>query len=121
VERRACQSYLEEELRIFLPRLRAIVALGGLAWDQVSRVLRDVGLPVPRPRPPFRHGGEVWISSPGLRDENGGETEAGADLKESRSLVLLGSYHPSQQNTFTGRLTEAMFDDVWSRARDLVS
>jgi uracil-DNA glycosylase family 4 len=96
-ERDTCRAWLEAELRR-LARAKVIVALGQLAWDQVFRVLRDRGLPVPRPRPRFRHGAEVG---------------------PEEGLVVLGSYHPSQQNTFTGRLTEEMFDAVWTRARAL--
>jgi uracil-DNA glycosylase family 4 len=96
-ERDTCRAWLEAELRR-LARAKVIVALGQLAWDQVFRVLRDRGLPVPRPRPRFRHGAEVGLEE---------------------GLVVLGSYHPSQQNTFTGRLTEEMFDAVWTRARAL--
>lgn len=96
-ERDACRPWLEAELDC-LAEVEVIVTLGQLAWDQVLRILRDRGIPVPRPRPRFRHGAEVALE--------GGPT-------------VLGSYHPSQQNTFTGKLTEEMFDAVWSRARAL--
>jgi uracil-DNA glycosylase family 4 len=96
-ERDACRPWLEAELDR-LPQVEVIVALGQLAWDQILRVLRDRGLPVPRPRPRFRHTAEVILEE---------------------GPVVLGSYHPSQQNTFTGRLTAEMFDAVWSRARAL--
>jgi len=98
-EREACRAFLDAELDHFLPRLRCIVALGGVAFDQALRVLRDRGLPVPRPKSRFGHGTEVPI---------------GPELR------LLGSYHPSQQNTFTGTLTEEAFDTVWARARRVV-
>ena len=97
-ERDLCAPFLHAELDCFLPRFRVVVALGGFAHALTLRLLADVGLPVPKPRPPFGHGAE-------------------ADLG---SVVLLASYHPSQQNTFTGRLTEDMFDRVWARARDLL-
>jgi len=96
-ERDACSSWLDAELDL-LPHLRVIVALGGLAYTQTLRVLSARGVPVPRPRPRFGHAVEVPLMD---------------------DLTLLGSYHPSQQNTFTGKLTEAMFDQVWSRARTL--
>jgi uracil-DNA glycosylase family 4 len=96
-ERDACRPYLEEELMI-LP-IQVIVALGTFAYEQVFRILKDRGHPLPRPRPPFAHGLEVPVG-PGLS--------------------LLASYHPSQQNTFTGTLTETMFDAVWQRARAIL-
>lgn len=95
-ERDNCLPYLVEELRL-LERARAVVALGAFAWDGVLRALRDVGHPPPRPRPRFTHGAEVEIGP----------------------YALLGCYHPSQQNTFTGRLTEPMLDDIFTRAREL--
>ena len=97
-EREHCRPYLEEELEI-LASARVVVALGRFAFDQVLRILRSREESVPRTRPKFSHGVEVEI---------GGRT-------------VLGSYHPSQQNTFTGRLTESMFDSVWERARRLIS
>ena len=97
-ERDACQPWLDAELDL-LTEVRVVVALGSFAWSQALRVLADRGAAVPRPRPRFGHGVEVAL---------------GPDL------TLLGSYHPSQQNTFTGTLTEEMFDVVWARARTLV-
>jgi uracil-DNA glycosylase len=78
--------------------VRVVVALGSIAYEQVLRIASDRGLPVPRPRLRFGHGVEV--------DVEGGPT-------------VLASYHPSQQNTFTGKLTEPMFDAVWARAKVL--
>lgn len=109
-ERDRCAPFLARELALFLPRLRGVVALGSFAWGAVLGVLREAGWRLPSPRPPFGHGVEVVLPRP--------------DVALSRShpappLILLGSYHPSQQNTFTGRLTEPMFDAVWSRAREL--
>jgi uracil-DNA glycosylase family 4 len=96
VERETCRPYLEREIGL-LPSLRVIVALGGLAWTETLRVLRDLGYGVPSPKPTFGHGAEAGIDG----------------------RTLIGSYHPSQQNTFTGRLTREMFDAVWRRAADL--
>jgi uracil-DNA glycosylase len=73
---------------------RAIVALGAFAWDGVLRALAALGHHV-RPRPPFGHGAQVTVGR----------------------YVLLGSFHPSQQNTFTGRLTPDMLGAVLARAR----
>ena len=96
-ERDACRPWLEAELDL-IEDLRVIVCLGQFSWNQTLRILKDRGGGVPRPRPAFGHGAEV--------DLGGG-------------LTLLGSYHPSQQNTFTRRLTRKMFDSVWTRAREL--
>jgi uracil-DNA glycosylase family 4 len=92
-ERANCRSYLVRELDL-CPGAPVLLALGGLAWDAVLRVLD-----VPRPWPRFGHGAEAPA---------GGRT-------------LLGCYHPSQQNTFTGRLTPAMLDEVLARARELAA
>jgi uracil-DNA glycosylase family 4 len=96
-ERDACRPWLEEELDL-LAHLRVFVTLGSFAFDQTIRILRDRGAGVPRPKPRFGHLAEV-----ALRD----------------GRTVLASYHPSQQNTFTGKLTEDMFDRVWTRARAL--
>ncbi len=95
-ERDNCLPYLVAELRV-LRRARVLVALGSFAWDGAMRALASLGHPVPRPRPRFRHGAEAHIGA----------------------YVLLGSFHPSQQNTFTGKLTAAMLDEVFGRAREL--
>jgi len=102
-ERDACRPFLEREV-LALGELRTIVALGGFAWGAILRALRDLDHGVPTPAPKFGHGAEAEIgagSAPGLH---------------ARDLTLIGSYHPSQQNTFTGRLTRAMFDAAWGRA-----
>ncbi|HKB50573.1 MAG TPA: uracil-DNA glycosylase [Solirubrobacterales bacterium] len=95
-ERDNCLPYLTRELEL-LARCQTIVALGGFAWDGALRALRELGAEPPRPKPRFGHGAE-------------------ADLGDWK---LLGCYHPSQQNTFTGRLTEPMLDRIFSRAREL--
>jgi uracil-DNA glycosylase family 4 len=95
-ERENCLPWSEGELDL-LPRVRVIVCLGSFAWDAALRLLAARGAEIPRPRPKFGHAAE---------------TEVGAH-------VLLGSFHPSQQNTFTGKLTEPMMDAVFLRAREL--
>ena len=109
-ERESCRPYLERELDL-LEDLRVVVVLGGYSWTNVLRVLADRGFEVPTPRPKFGHGAEVELPRVAI----GGRADG-----KSRRLVLLASYHPSQQNTFTGTLTEEMFDEIWRRARELV-
>lgn len=114
-ERRACRGWLEAELDLLAPGIRVMVALGGYAWNQLLRVLKARGWGVPVPRPRFGHGEEVVVGRP-QRDD----AAAPAGAAAAPPVTLLGSYHPSQQNTFTGTLTEPMFDAVWTRARTLV-
>ncbi|MEX2572468.1 MAG: uracil-DNA glycosylase [Gemmatimonadota bacterium] len=97
-ERDRCRGFLDDELRA-LPNVRVILCLGGFAWDQALRLLRRTGADVPRPKPSFGHGARVHIPA----------------------ITLIGSYHPSQQNTFTGRLTEGMLDDVFTSAREILA
>ena len=97
-ERDQCRPYLEEELEIFRSA-GVVVALGAFAFDEVLRILQRRGEAFPSPRPKFSHGVEVDLGS----------------------RTVLGCYHPSQQNTFTGRLTESMFDAVWERAKLLTA
>ncbi len=92
-----CQPWLTETFRLTQPRV--IVALGGLAWRAVLEQLRAAQTFTAKKLPPFGHGAEVQIAD---------------------NRWLLGSYHPSQQNTFTGRLTEEMLDAVFKRARGLM-
>jgi uracil-DNA glycosylase family 4 len=94
-ERDACFPFAVAELAA-LPDLRAILCLGKFAWDGALRLLRQAGHTLPPPLPRFGHGAQAVVA-PGL--------------------TLIGSYHPSQQNTFTGRLTEPMLDDVFAAAR----
>lgn len=102
-ERDTCAPWLAAELALAAGCVRVIVALGGFAWQAAWPALRGAGFVLPRPRPPFRHGGEVPLT-------------AGA---ENRPVLLLGCYHPSQQNTFTGRVTHDMLDTVFRRARQV--
>ncbi len=97
-ERDSCAPWLDVELRLLAPSLRVAVALGSIGWDAALRAFRSAGWEVPRPKPRFGHGAEASVVTP------------------YGDLLLLGCYHPSQQNTFTGKLTEAMLDDVLGRA-----
>ncbi|UJP40726.1 uracil-DNA glycosylase [Cellulomonas palmilytica] len=100
-ERRACAPFLAREIAAVDPRV--VVVLGAFGWAALLDTLRDLGWAAPRPAPRFAHGTEVVVT----RDE--------------RALTLLGCFHVSQQNTFTGRLTPAMLDAVLLRARDLAA
>ncbi len=95
-ERDNCMSYLVRELSL-LSSVKVIVTLGGFAWDVALRALGTLGVTIPPPRPRFAHGSAI-------------------DLDR---WTLIGCYHPSQQNTFTKKLTEAMMDQVFTRAREL--
>jgi uracil-DNA glycosylase family 4 len=101
-----CRPYLVAEFAL-LPQVRVIVALGALAWEHVLRAREEAGGTTPSPRPRHGHGAEVALA--GVEDFAGG-----------RAVTLLGSYHPSQQNTQTGRLTRPMLYSVFARARALV-
>jgi uracil-DNA glycosylase family 4 len=94
-ERDTCLPFLEREIAA-LVRLRVLVALGAFAWDGALRAVSALGHPT-RPRPRFGHAAEAPVGP----------------------FVLLGSYHPSQQNTFTGKLTPPMLDAVFERAVEL--
>ena len=107
-ERDTCRRWLEAELDL-LDHIRVIVVLGSIAYAQTLRVLAARGVTVPRPRPRFGHGVEIPL----------GNVAAVSRAAGVGGLTLLCSYHPSQQNTFTGTLTEEMFDAVWTRARAL--
>ncbi|HEX3509906.1 MAG TPA: uracil-DNA glycosylase [Solirubrobacteraceae bacterium] len=95
-ERDACAPWAAQELEL-LPRVRVIVCLGAFAWAAALRLAAGAGEARLRPQPRFAHGGELL----------------------GKRLSLLGCYHPSQQNTFTGRLTDAMIDAVLGRASEI--
>ncbi len=114
-ERGNCRPWLEREIDL-LGRTRVIVALGGYAYRHVMRIFRDRGWDVPSPMPDFGHGLELTLRPAADGDPTGGASPHGPPRS---ALDLLCSYHPSQQNTFTGTLTEEMFDAVWARAVEL--
>jgi uracil-DNA glycosylase family 4 len=101
-ERDTCGPWLDREVTLVTPTLRVVVALGGFGFDAFVDAARRLGWAVPRPRPRFGHGVQVPLVTP-----------------DGRVVALLGCYHVSQQNTFTGRLTQQMLDDVLARARAL--
>lgn len=90
-----CRPYLAEELRL-LRRIRVVIALGKIAFDGYLKACRDLGHDLPRPLPAFGHGRVHRLPS---------------------GVTLIASYHPSQQNTFTGKLTAPKFDSVFTKAR----
>jgi uracil-DNA glycosylase len=97
-ERANCAPYLVREL-VALAGVGVVLALGAFAWDAALATLEAIGEAPLRPRPRFGHGTEAMIGQ----------------------WTLLGSYHPSQQNTFTGKLTPAMLDAVVARAVELAT
>ena len=97
-ERDNCAPYLQRELAL-LEDVRVIVPLGAYGWEAALRAIAAVTGVDPRPRPTFGHGAEARVGR----------------------YVVVGSYHPSQQNTFTGRLTKPMFVSVLARASDLAA
>jgi uracil-DNA glycosylase len=98
-ERDNCLPYLERELDL-LDQAHVVVALGKFGWDGFLSAARAIGVPTPRPKPRFGHGAEAALGE---------------------RFTLLGCFHPSQQNTFTGKLTVPMIDAVFSRAVELAA
>jgi uracil-DNA glycosylase len=97
-ERDNCLPYLVRELRL-LEEVRVLVTLGSFGWDGALRAAAALGIERPRPKPRFGHGAEVELGP----------------------YVMLGCFHVSQQNTFTGKLTEPMLDAVFARAREIAA
>jgi uracil-DNA glycosylase family 4 len=96
-ERDTCRGWLRRELQLLWPSVRSVVVLGGFGWTSLWPTLRACGIPVPARVPPFAHGVEASVDG----------------------RTAIGCYHVSQQNTFTGRLTEPMLDAVLARAAEL--
>jgi uracil-DNA glycosylase len=96
-ERDTCRPWLVRELELLWPAVRAVVVLGAFAWVGLWPTLRAAGVDDPRPMPRFAHGAEIALDG----------------------RVVFGCYHVSQQNTFTGKLTEPMLDAVFGRAAEL--
>ena len=91
-EKRTCAPWLDRDLQFAEPHLHSILALGSIGWDSAIAAARRLGWEVPRPKPKFGHGAIALLRN------------------ETRGVRLVGSYHVSQQNTFTGKLTEQMLD-----------
>jgi uracil-DNA glycosylase family 4 len=100
-ERDTCAPWIQRELNLLAPGLRVVVALGSFGWDGALRALAGAGVEVPKLKPRFGHAVVVPMT------------------RGDQQLRLVGCYHPSQHNTFTGRLTPAMLDEVLATARDL--
>ena len=101
-ERATCAPWLDRDVRLALPTLKVVLALGSIGFEAFLGAARRGGWAVPRPKPRFGHGVEVPLVTPG-----------------GAVVPLIASYHVSQQNTFTGKLTEPMLDAVLARARAL--
>jgi uracil-DNA glycosylase len=101
-ERDTCAPWIARELQLVAPAVKVVVCLGSFGWAAALKALGDAGFAIPKPRPKFGHTAEVPLTH-----------------DDGHTITLLGSYHPSQQNTFTGRLTAAMLDAVFARAREL--
>jgi uracil-DNA glycosylase len=99
-ERNTCRPWLERELSLLRPTLRCVVVLGAFGWQSLLPVLATLGFHLPTPRPRFTHGQHITLP-----------------CNDGRPLHVFGSYHVSQQNTFTGRLTPAMLEEVLAQAR----
>jgi uracil-DNA glycosylase family 4 len=99
-EKSQCSDYLVNEIELLMPTARTFVALGSFAWSAVIKTLRTLGHEILSPTPEFGHGESfTWIAPDGIK------------------RLVLGSYHPSQQNTFTGKLTEPMLNAVFKKAK----
>lgn len=101
-ERRSCAPYLTREIELLGSSLKVVVALGGFGWQALFAALAEGGWTIPRPRPRFGHGATVELTHP-----------------DSRALTLLGCFHVSQHNTFTGRLTPTMLEELLREAKSV--
>ena len=99
-EKIECSGYLVNEFELLMPTARSFVALGSFAWSAIIRSLRELNHQIATPTPKFGHGESfTWVGPDGIK----------------RSVI--GSYHPSQQNTFTGKLTEPMLNSIFKKAK----
>ena len=101
-ERRRCAPFLAREIELLAGTLEVIVVLGAFGWQALFASLSESGWSVPRPRPRFGHGARVELAHP-----------------DGRTVTVLGCYHVSQHNTFTGRLTPAMLQSVLGEAKEI--
>ena len=99
-EKAACAPFMRDELALLLPTAKSFLVLGNFAWTALFSQLGEMGFTIPKPRPKFGHGVKVTVVGP-----------------DGIKRLIVGSYHPSQQNTFTGKLTEKMLDSVINIAK----
>ncbi len=99
-EKAICAPFMAAEINLLLPTIKSFVALGAFAWTGLIAHLVSEGFDIPTPRPKFGHGVSFTTRSP-----------------EGREITVIGSYHPSQQNTFTGKLTPVMLDGIFKLAK----
>ena len=116
-ERDTCAPWLAAEYALVAESVRVVVCLGGFAWQAMWPVLRSAGFELPRPRPAFGHGAEARLGHAAYG--TGARPGPAGHHAPDRELMLVGCYHPSQQNTFTGRVTPAMLDAIFRRASAL--
>jgi uracil-DNA glycosylase family 4 len=97
-EKATCSPFFTNEIELLMPSAKTFLALGNLAWTQIYSTLTEMGETLPKPRPKFGHGSSFsFVGNDGVK------------------RLIIGSYHPSQQNTFTGKLTKKMLDDVMKK------
>ena len=101
-EKNTCAPFYKDEIALLMPAARSFLALGNLAWTTLLATLSELGCEIPKPNPKFGHGAEATFTGP-----------------DGIKRKIVGSYHPSQQNTFTGKLTEKMLDSVIKKASRL--
>ena len=94
-EKATCAPFFENEIALLLPTAESFLSLGSFAWDSIFKTLKDLGCTMPTPKPKFGHGARYSFTAP-----------------DGKKRQVYGCYHPSQQNTFTGKLTEKMLDSV---------
>jgi len=99
-EKTTCHPFFANEIALMLPTAKTFLALGSVAWNSTYATLLELGVELPRPRKPFGHGATIKFRG-----------------RDGIKRTLIASYHPSQQNTFTGKLTEKMLDSVIAKAK----
>ena len=97
-EKKTCSQFLDQEIDLLSTNLKSILALGSIAWSSTIASLKENSFEVPKPTPKFGHGSSFIA------------------IKGNKEIIVVGSYHPSQQNTFTGKLTEKMLVNSISKA-----